>query len=157
MLNCVIQVLSCFSFRCGLEYWWIVEVFMNDYNSVTSCLPQTLNVLQAWSTCICRLFKDYPQYQPFFKAFRNKSLDQLASSPMLRAHGSSVLFQLSSVIDSLDDVECMVEIWKKVLISHVPRGITSMGPYEVRWSNGRPARHFSACPLTLTPDLQASR
>jgi len=70
-----------------------------------------------------KLFQEYPEYQHLFKAFADIPMDKLATNGRLIAHVTSVMYAMSSLIDNLDDLECLVELLHKIGISHKPRNL----------------------------------
>ncbi|XP_076339299.1 globin C, coelomic-like [Tachypleus tridentatus] len=50
-------------------------------------------------------------------------MDQLRSSKRMEAHGLSVMYAITSLVDSLDDVECLKELLLKTAHNHASRGI----------------------------------
>ena len=70
-----------------------------------------------------RLFTMRPDYQDYFEQFRGLSLEEVAKTPKLRAHGSIFMHSLSSIVDNPDDLECAAEIMRKKVQSHWPRGM----------------------------------
>lgn len=70
-----------------------------------------------------QLFKAYPYQKDLFPLFKNKTLDELEMSPIMRAHATTVMYQIGSFVDNLDDVECLVGLVQKVARNHIARDI----------------------------------
>lgn len=72
-------------------------------------------------------FETYPEAQQRFKDFRKISIDDLkkqgTENKKLLAHAKNVMYHLESYIDSLDDLECLTEMVRKIAISHKRRSI----------------------------------
>ncbi|KAK2578569.1 hypothetical protein KPH14_012215 [Odynerus spinipes] len=60
---------------------------------------------QVASGCAVMLayFKEYPQYQQYFGAFKDVPLNELQNNKRFQAHCASIIATLSSVVDSLHD------------------------------------------------------
>jgi len=69
-------------------------------------------------------FTAYPEYQQLFKQLKDVPLDELAQAPKLKAHASVVMNNINALIDNLSQPECVVEILRKIVVTHKPRGIT---------------------------------
>ncbi|XP_071082593.1 globin-like [Haliotis cracherodii] len=78
------------------------------------------------------LFKAYPDQQEFFPLFRDKSQEELATSSKMRAHATTVMYQIGSFVGNLDDPECLVALVEKVARNHLNRGITIKEFEELR-------------------------
>lgn len=72
-----------------------------------------------------RLFQTYPVIQDRFELFKGKSLDELRTSPKMKAHATSVFYALTSYVENVDDPETLVGLVQKIAVSHVGRGIPS--------------------------------
>lgn len=68
-------------------------------------------------------FKAHPTYQKYFKSFAEVPMDQLKENRKLHAHGFSVMYAISSMVNNLDDIDCLVEILTKTGHSHAGRHI----------------------------------
>lgn len=55
------------------------------------------------SAVMLAYFKEYPQYQRYFEAFKDVPLDELQSNKRFQAHCASIIAAVSSVVDSLQD------------------------------------------------------
>uniref|UniRef100_A0A1W7RAG5 Globin n=1 Tax=Hadrurus spadix TaxID=141984 RepID=A0A1W7RAG5_9SCOR len=71
-----------------------------------------------------RFFTVYPDYQKLFRAFADVPLSELKQNKKLIAHATSVIYSLSSLVESLDDVENLKELTIKISESHLPRGVS---------------------------------
>ncbi|CAD5122329.1 DgyrCDS10769 [Dimorphilus gyrociliatus] len=101
-------------------------------------LSQKRHIVSSWSIIekdlkgngvelFITLFTMYPETQNMFKRLKNKSVEELRKSAALRAHGLDFNRMLSAFVENLDDVECLVNLIQKVVLSHLPRKI---GPDE---------------------------
>ncbi|KFM74592.1 Globin, partial [Stegodyphus mimosarum] len=70
-----------------------------------------------------KFFEAYPEYQLLFKSFANVPLSDLPRNGRLLGHVTSVMYALNSVVDNLEDPECLIEILQKTGISHRPRNV----------------------------------
>ncbi|KAF2355683.1 Globin [Trinorchestia longiramus] len=70
-----------------------------------------------------KFFEAYPDAQRKFRGFQDVPLESLRKDKRLRAHASTVMHAINSVVDSLDDPETLVEILKSVGGNHFKRGI----------------------------------
>ncbi|XP_074598510.1 globin 1 [Brevipalpus obovatus] len=71
-----------------------------------------------------RFFNDNPSYVQLF-SFRDLSLEQLKESKKLKAHASSVVYAISSIVDNLDDMDCCAELITRINSRHTSRGVTT--------------------------------
>lgn len=69
----------------------------------------------------------YPNIQDMFKRLKGKSVEELRKNASLRAHGLDFNRMMSAYVENLDDVECLVNLIQKIILSHLPRNI---GPAE---------------------------
>ncbi|XP_022916567.1 globin [Onthophagus taurus] len=69
-----------------------------------------------------RFFTRKPEYQNYFP-FRDVPLADLKDNPKLRAHSLSVMYAISSVIDSLDEGPILVNLLQKTGDNHGKRKI----------------------------------
>ncbi|XP_046573943.1 globin-like [Haliotis rubra] len=72
---------------------------------------------------LIKFFKDYPEDKTFFEAFKDKKPEELRDNPKMRAHASIVMHALTSVVDNLDDPECLIDILQRNAQSHFGRNI----------------------------------
>lgn len=71
------------------------------------------------------LFAQYPKYKLLFPVFSEESPDTLTKNARFIAHALAVTYQLSAIVETLDDPEIMVELVRKNAYSHVRRkGVT---------------------------------
>ncbi|XP_023242224.1 globin-like [Centruroides sculpturatus] len=68
-------------------------------------------------------FKTNPDHQKVFTSFADVPLSELPKNKKLMAHASSVLYSISSLVDSLDDVECLKEMVIKIAHNHLRRKV----------------------------------
>uniref|UniRef100_A0A1W7RAG4 Globin C, coelomic n=1 Tax=Hadrurus spadix TaxID=141984 RepID=A0A1W7RAG4_9SCOR len=73
---------------------------------------------------LVKFFTVYPDYQKLFRAFADVPLSELKQNKKLIAHATSVIYSLSSLVESLDDVENLKELTIKISESHLPRGVS---------------------------------
>ncbi|CAG5117217.1 unnamed protein product [Candidula unifasciata] len=64
------------------------------------------------------LFETYPHMQDRFVLFKDKTLDELRTSPEMKAHATSVFYALTSYVDNVDDPEMLVGLVRKISVSH---------------------------------------
>ena len=76
--------------------------------------------------CICRLFANYPDYQDMFTYLQDLSAEQLRKTPKMRAHASVIMNNLNAIITSLDDMACVTEMLRKIIVTHTSRGVTPL-------------------------------
>ncbi|KAK6168135.1 hypothetical protein SNE40_022021 [Patella caerulea] len=74
-------------------------------------------------TLFLTLFSTYPDTLNYFKAFENKSLDEIKGMSDMRAHATAVMYAMDSLIDNVDDPECMVGLVRKIARNHKGRNI----------------------------------
>ncbi|XP_077528369.1 cytoglobin-1-like [Haemaphysalis longicornis] len=65
-----------------------------------------------------RMFRKYPEYQKLFERFKNADVQTLPSNPKFRAHACSVGFQLSAIVESLDDPDAVAELIHRNAVNH---------------------------------------
>ena len=71
-----------------------------------------------------RFFTENPSYQVNFTAFKDVPIQELRGNKKVLAHALSVLYAISSLVDNLDDPECLVEMLHKLGTSHFKRHIS---------------------------------
>ncbi|GFG30463.1 hypothetical protein Cfor_09306 [Coptotermes formosanus] len=76
------------------------------------------NAKEAGVEMFTRLFEAHPQYQKLFPNFEGLTLSELRTSKKLAAHATNVMYSLASVIDNLDDPECLKELLIKLGKNH---------------------------------------
>ncbi|XP_075539965.1 globin-like [Dermacentor variabilis] len=67
------------------------------------------------------MFTRHPDYIELFRHFRGKSLAQLPGEAQFRAHACAVGYQLSSMVDSVNDSVLLEALIRKNAISHLER------------------------------------
>jgi len=70
-----------------------------------------------------RFFTENPSYQKHFKGFKDVPISELRGNKKVLAHANSVLYAITSLVDNLDDPECLIEMLKKTSESHFKRKI----------------------------------
>uniref|UniRef100_A0A1E1WXZ2 Putative hemoglobin-like flavoprotein n=1 Tax=Amblyomma aureolatum TaxID=187763 RepID=A0A1E1WXZ2_9ACAR len=70
------------------------------------------------------LFQRHPEYQKLFSGFADVPPEALSTNPRLGAHAMSVAYAITSLVDTLDDADCLVELVRKIAISHSRRPVT---------------------------------
>ncbi|XP_013384357.1 globin-like [Lingula anatina] len=70
-----------------------------------------------------QLFTKIPETKKYFRSLKDKSNEELRKSFVLRAHGATVVNSLTSVVESLDDADCLVSLLKKIGTNHQKIGI----------------------------------
>ena len=73
---------------------------------------------------IFRFFTEYPSYQQNFRSFKDVPIDQLRGNKKVLAHANNVLYQISMLVDYLDDIETLGEMLIKLANNHHRRKIT---------------------------------
>lgn len=79
----------------------------------------------------------HPEYQKLFPSFEGLSLDELRGSSKLSAHATNVMYSLSSVIDNLEDPECLRELLIKLGENHGRHHVTEKEFHVSRQLGGR--------------------
>lgn len=77
-----------------------------------------------------KFFTLHPEAQDYFHDFKGLSIDEVRTHKKLRAHALSVMYAFKSFIDSLDDLDTLIELVQKNARSHAPRGV---GEREIMW------------------------
>ncbi|WAR26169.1 GLB3-like protein [Mya arenaria] len=70
-----------------------------------------------------RLFTTFPNIRAYFKTLDGLDLDALKTSSKLRAHAINFKHGVSSFIDNLDDIDCLVILIHKLTENHFRRNI----------------------------------
>lgn len=81
------------------------------------------DIKQSGIDLLMLFFESYPSYQNFFKAFKDVPLKELPKNSKFHAHCTSVMYALTSIVDNLDDPECLVEMLSKLGENHQRRSI----------------------------------
>lgn len=82
------------------------------------------------------MFKKHPDYQNFFP-FKGVPLDELRDDKKLKAHATSVMYSLTSIVDNLDDGELLVGLLTKVAKSHSRRNIPKTAFWVIQRKSSR--------------------
>lgn len=69
-------------------------------------------------------FQANPGYQKKFSSFADVPLSELSHNKKLLAHATSVMYAISSMVDTLEDVECLKEMVTKIARNHLGRDVT---------------------------------
>ncbi|KAJ8977180.1 hypothetical protein NQ317_005980, partial [Molorchus minor] len=77
------------------------------------------------------LLKNHPEYLQLFP-FKDVPLKELHTNKKYRAHGNSIIYAFSSIVDSTNDNELLVSILTKIGESHVPRKVTEQGFLDLK-------------------------
>jgi len=78
-----------------------------------------------------RLFTTYPNIRAFFKTLDGLDDDALRKSSKLRAHSINFKHGITSMVDNLDDVDCLIVLIHKLTENHFRRKVTPK-EFEVR-------------------------
>lgn len=70
------------------------------------------------------LFQRHPEYQKLFSGFADVPPEGLSTNARLAAHAMSVAYAITSMVDSLDDADCLVEIVRKIALNHTRRPVS---------------------------------
>ncbi|XP_033744577.1 globin-2 B chain-like isoform X2 [Pecten maximus] len=77
-----------------------------------------------------KLFTMHPSAKDYFADFKGVPLKDMEyngettkANRRMVAHATRVMYSLESYIDSLDDLECLKELVRKIAITHKPRNI----------------------------------
>ncbi|ELT88554.1 hypothetical protein CAPTEDRAFT_218767 [Capitella teleta] len=81
------------------------------------------NLKQNGADAFILLFTMKPAYQDYFSTFKGMSMEEIALSGKMRAHGSMFMGALAGIIENLDDLECAAEILRSKVQSHEKRNI----------------------------------
>lgn len=65
-----------------------------------------------------RMFSNHPEYQNLFERFKQADVQTLPSNPKYRAHACVVGFQLSAIVESLDDPDVVAELIQRNAVNH---------------------------------------
>jgi len=72
-------------------------------------------------------FEANPSFQGYFKSFKDVPKEDLPTNPKFQAHATNVMYAFTSVVDNLDDTECLVEMLIKLGQNHNRHGISRQG------------------------------
>lgn len=87
------------------------------------------NIVQNGVDFFIEFFKAHPTYQKQFKSFADVPMEDLGSNQKVRAHASGVMYAISSLVDTMDDVGCLKELLLSTGRRHGARN-TTMGEFE---------------------------
>ncbi|KAJ8963171.1 hypothetical protein NQ318_018636 [Aromia moschata] len=77
--------------------------------------------------------RKYPEHIQLFP-FRDIPMSELPTNKKYQAHGNSIIYAVSSIIDALDEDDLLVTILTKVGETHVPRNATVKGFVDLKAS-----------------------
>jgi len=77
-------------------------------------------------------FEENPSYQGYFKAFKDVPMEDLPTNTKFQAHAKNVMYAFTSVVDSLDDTGCLVEMLIKLGQNHYRHGISRQEFYNLK-------------------------
>ncbi|KAK2149401.1 hypothetical protein LSH36_454g05049 [Paralvinella palmiformis] len=111
--------------------------------AMTSTLSEEhrIGVTQSWEA-VCknirdngtelfiRLFEEHPEYQEYFKELKGYTMDELRTNKQMRIHGTRVMHALSSMIDSLDELDVAAGIMRKTIDTHFDANVQTIVQYE---------------------------
>ena len=84
------------------------------------------------STPLCaRFFEFYPVYIDYFPAFRGKTTEDLCRSRLVQAHGISVMYSFTTLVENLNDPGFFNKFMVRNMRAHEGRGV-ALQQYEVR-------------------------
>ncbi|KAI0239832.1 hypothetical protein LSAT2_009438 [Lamellibrachia satsuma] len=70
-----------------------------------------------------KFFEFYPVYIDYFPAFRGKSVDELCRSPLVQAHGISVMYSFTTLVENLNDLGFFNKFLSRNMRAHEGRGV----------------------------------
>ncbi|XP_053377552.1 hemoglobin-3-like [Mercenaria mercenaria] len=70
-----------------------------------------------------RLFQKYPVTKTFFKTFNGMSIEEIRTAPKMRAHAANFKLGMTSFVDNLDDMDCLIVLLQKLTANHFRRQI----------------------------------
>ena len=70
------------------------------------------------------LFREYPYTQDYFEHFKGKSLEELQTSTQMRAHATTVMYSIGSLVENLEDSECLIQLVNKLGRNHFHREVS---------------------------------
>ncbi|KAJ8936923.1 hypothetical protein NQ314_012128 [Rhamnusium bicolor] len=95
----------------------------DKYLIANSYLKVRKNPTESGVALLNTLFKNHPEYLQLFP-FRDVPIKDLPENKRYQAHGNSIIYSFSSIIDALDQNDLLVTILTKIGESHVPRKAT---------------------------------
>lgn len=72
-----------------------------------------------------RLFTVHPQAKEHFHQFKDVPTEELWKSRSMRGHGTTLMYGIQSFMDQLDDPDCLEDLIRKMVVSHLGRNVTS--------------------------------
>ena len=82
-----------------------------------------------YSSCTCisffRLFTVHPASIERFPLYRGKTVEEIAKHPKLPALAMATMYTLASFVDNIHETDLLVELVKKLVVSHINRGVGS--------------------------------
>lgn len=82
------------------------------------------NKVQSGVDFFLAFFKTYPHFKNHFKQLRDLDMEELKTSPKMKAHGLTVMHAIQSWIENLDETDVLVELVKKNAYRHHGRGLS---------------------------------
>ncbi|GFO12714.1 globin [Plakobranchus ocellatus] len=70
-------------------------------------------------------FKRHPHHQRYFKLFRDVSLDELLTLPVLGNHGRKVMEQMKKLVQNIEDLKLIQDHLSWISMKHRPRKVRS--------------------------------
>ncbi|XP_054714517.1 globin-like [Uloborus diversus] len=122
-------------FVVSKAHWFWTPADYDKPDSATGITPRQRDLVQStWKIVrqdvksngiklFLKFFDMFPDYQLLFKAFANTPRNELSKNVKLAAHATSVMYAISSLVDNLQDTECLVELLSKIGHSHRPRNL----------------------------------
>nr|XP_022301769.1 globin-like [Crassostrea virginica]XP_022301770.1 globin-like [Crassostrea virginica] len=74
---------------------------------------------------IIKLFTVHPASIERFPLFRGKTVEEIAEHPKLPALAMATMYTLASFVDNIHETDLLVELVKKLVVSHIKRGVSS--------------------------------
>ena len=80
-----------------------------------------------------QLFTTYPHHQQKFPSFKNVPLSEMKlGNKKLEAHATNVMYSLATLVDNLEDVECLIELCSKIGENHLRRKVEQQAFLDVK-------------------------
>ncbi|CAG0917973.1 unnamed protein product [Notodromas monacha] len=70
-----------------------------------------------------KFFSENPTYTQTFTRFRHVTLDDLPNNKALQAHAVTFMKGMGTLVENVDDLECMDELLYKIATRHHPFGL----------------------------------
>nr|CAG4640794.1 EOG090X04LA [Eulimnadia texana] len=71
-----------------------------------------------------KFFEAHPEYQQRFKGFADVPLEELPNNRSLKSHALNVMYTISLIVDSLEDLDVLIGNLKRLGASHAKMGFT---------------------------------